>query len=242
MQYEISILRRGSRRFPSWCGAWVILACGLALLSGGCRRVSEPDALAALREGFSAETEATAATNVPTFDVIIRRPDGPPMIELTEPDPLGRVGKVNCSTCHSVRAPNFENRQSADLDEFHQGMEFVHGDLTCYSCHNPTDSDTLRRADGAAVEYPDVMHLCAQCHGNEARDYRRGAHGGMNGYWDLTRGGRVRNNCIDCHDPHAPAYPHMQPTFKTRDRFLTPPNHDGPDEKKFTNHHEAERE
>ncbi|MCA9290696.1 MAG: hypothetical protein KDA25_06185, partial [Phycisphaerales bacterium] len=102
------------------------------------------------------------------------------------------------------------------------GMSFVHGDLACYSCHNPDDANTLRRADQTTVAYPDVKTLCAQCHGAKARDYDHGAHGGMNGYWDLTRGPRTRNTCIDCHDPHVPKFPMMIPTFKPRDRFLTP--------------------
>jgi hypothetical protein len=72
------------------------------------------------------------------------------------------------------------------------------------------------------VEFADVMKLCAQCHGPQFRDYQHGAHGGMNGYWDLSRGGRSRNNCIDCHDPHAPAYVGAIPAPRPRDRFLTP--------------------
>ncbi|MCA9148530.1 MAG: hypothetical protein KDA92_04505 [Planctomycetales bacterium] len=156
------------------------------------------------------------------YPVVIRRPEGPPIIELEQPDPLGRVGKLTCSTCHSVRPPNRERRRAEDLKEFHRDMTFAHGELACYACHNPNDSDSLRLADGQRIAYPDVMDLCAQCHGAQAKDYARGLHGGMIGYWDLSRGERVRNNCVDCHDPHAPAFPHMIPTFKPRDRFLHP--------------------
>jgi hypothetical protein len=71
-----------------------------------------------------------------------------------------------------------------------------------------------------------VMDLCGQCHGPQARDYAHGAHGGMTGYWDLSRGPRERNNCIDCHDPHAPAFPKVRPVFAPKDRF---PPHQGKD-------------
>ncbi|WP_372724465.1 hypothetical protein, partial [Novipirellula sp.] len=155
-----------------------------------------------------------------------RRPDGPPRIDSGVVDPQGRSGTIACSTCHSVREPNFANRSPADLDQFHQGMTFSHGSTTCYSCHHPDDADSLRLADSTKVQYVDVMTLCAQCHGPQYRDYQHGAHGGMNGYWDLTRGPQTRNNCIDCHDPHVPAFPQMQPTFKPRDRFLSPPADD----------------
>ncbi|NND95797.1 MAG: hypothetical protein HKN47_00540 [Pirellulaceae bacterium] len=158
------------------------------------------------------------------FTTTIRRPTGPPTIALHQADPQGRTGDIACSTCHSVREPDFTNRSPTDLDQFHQNMPMSHGSLTCYSCHNPADADKLRLADSTAVEYPDVMTLCAQCHGSQFRDYKHGAHGGMSGYWDLSRGPRARNNCIDCHDPHVPKFPSMQPTFKPRDRFLNPPH------------------
>lgn len=175
--------------------------------------VPEPDG--ATDEGLEAANPQQQA-----FPVQIRRPTGPPLIELATADPLGRVGQVACSTCHSVREPNFENRDTTSLNEFHQGLKVDHGKLACYACHNPDDADSLRSADGTKILYPDVMQLCSQCHGPQAASYARGAHGGMIGYWDLSRGPQIRNNCIDCHDPHAPSFPKMIVSFKPRDRFL----------------------
>jgi len=160
------------------------------------------------------------------FSVTIRKPAGPPRVDLGAHNALGghdATGKpltVACSTCHATRSANITTRESADLDEFHQGMVFAHGNVTCISCHNPDNYDTLHLANGSSVEYSDVMTLCAQCHGPKTRDYKHGAHGGMNGYWDLSRGPRTRNNCVDCHAPHTPRFPVMKPTFKPRDRFL----------------------
>jgi len=154
------------------------------------------------------------------FPIIIRRPDSPPRIDLGLVDASNKPITAACSTCHATRPANSNNRSPADLDEFHQSMTFAHGKVSCLSCHNPDNYDTLRLADGSAVEYADVMNLCAQCHGPQTRDYHHGAHGGMNGYWDRSRGPQTRNNCVDCHDPHAPSFPAMKPTFKPRDRFL----------------------
>jgi len=67
-----------------------------------------------------------------------------------------------------------------------------------------------------------VMTLCSQCHGPQRRDYNMGLHGGMNGYWDLTKGGRTRNTCINCHDPHAPAFPLVMPVLPPKDRISVP--------------------
>ena len=65
----------------------------------------------------------------------------------------------------------------------------------------------------------DALRLCAQCHGPQYRDYRHGAHGGMRGHWDLSRGPRERNHCVACHDPHAPAFGQFEPVPGPRDRF-----------------------
>jgi hypothetical protein len=221
MQVARSTLNRASRivGIVGWYALILsIVASGICSWAGG-----PPQ-----RAGSSSSRESKEPVERPDeFRVTIRRPSGPPLIELKQPDSMGRVGLVACSTCHSIRPPNLENRTPTDLKQFHQGMPMKHGALACYSCHNPDNSDTLRLADGSVVEYADVMNMCAQCHGRQAKAYARGFHGGMTGYWDLSRGGRVRNNCIDCHDPHAPQFPMMQPTFKPRDRFLTPPASDG---------------
>jgi len=102
-----------------------------------------------------------------------------------------------------------------------------HGGLTCVTCHNTADGyDSLRLSDGRRVAFSEVMTLCAQCHSSQYRDYQHGAHGGMSGHWDLTQGGRTRNNCIHCHDQHAPKYPAMQPARGPNDRFLRGEKHD----------------
>ena len=108
------------------------------------------------------------------------------------------------------------------LDLFHQGLTVHHGTNACVSCHNPTNYDQLHLADNRAVEFVDVVTLCAQCHGTQYRSYQHGAHGGMTGYWDLTRGPRQRNGCTSCHDPHAPKYQGAIPMPPPRDRFQTP--------------------
>jgi nitrate reductase cytochrome c-type subunit len=149
--------------------------------------------------------------------VIIHTREGPPLVESGQHDLHGNAVMITCSTCHATREPNPQNRATADIDEFHKGLHTAHGGLSCLACHNRDDYDSLRAADGTRIEFADVMNLCAQCHGQQARDYRNGAHGGMTGYWDRSRGPRQRNNCIDCHDPHAPAYPEVMPVFRPKD-------------------------
>lgn len=130
----------------------------------------------------------------------------------------GHPVTISCSTCHSMLEPDPKNT-AADLDLFHHGIHFQHGTITCLSCHNRNDYDSLVLADGRSVAYESSIDLCSQCHGIHRRDFDRGAHGGMTGYWDLTRGGRVRNTCVDCHDAHAPKYQGAIPVPGPRSRF-----------------------
>ena len=169
--------------------------------------------------------DSPTEVNVPAsgFSIEIRKPVGPPRVATGRKDADGTELTVACSTCHSARPPNHQNQTTRDLDEFHGGTVLAHGNVSCLSCHNERDYDALRLADGSRVDFSDVMTLCAQCHGPQMKAYEHGAHGGMNGYWDLTRGPRTKNNCIDCHNPHAPQFPKMQPVFKPKDRFLEQP-------------------
>jgi formate-dependent nitrite reductase cytochrome c552 subunit len=164
-----------------------------------------------------------------------RPPPGPPLhaveinvparltsVETGETDALGRPVRVACATCHALRRPDALPKSMVELDEFHQGLELVHGGLSCATCHVLGDQTTLRLADGREIAMTDAMLLCRQCHGTQARDYDRGAHGGMSGHWDLSVGPRVRNHCIDCHDAHAPQFEASRPVLPPRDRGMVP--------------------
>lgn len=147
------------------------------------------------------------------YPVTIRTPDHRVMVDSGRRDAHDQPVMVACATCHDTRPPAPAVHSAAELDEFHQGLTYAHGELSCLSCHNAEDYDTLKRADGRAINFSASMNLCAQCHGPQFRDYQNGSHGGMQGYWDLSRGPRTRNTCIDCHDPHHPAYPQVMPVF-----------------------------
>lgn len=92
------------------------------------------------------------------FELHVRRPEGQPRIELAGVDPQGRQANVACSTCHSVRKRNLENK-TALLDEFHQGLTMVHGNLACYACHHPDNPDALRLVDGSVLAFTDVLTI-----------------------------------------------------------------------------------
>lgn len=165
--------------------------------------------------------------DAPEHRVQIHQPPGLGVADIDRVDARGvRLG-VPCATCHGANPDDaWVNRPDAP-DNFHGNVELVHGDLSCNSCHQADDRTQLHLADGRLLDIADAMTLCAQCHGVQYRDYRHGTHGGMTGHWDLKRGGRDRNNCVDCHFPHDPAYKQVMPVHPPRDRYLEV---DGPHE------------
>ena len=196
----------------------------VALLCG-CGKMSSLKSLTPEQAGsVAAPTEPTEVEKLVRHTTTIRKP--PPVsgavfrIEVTGANATSYEGYLQCAACHSLRPSNPENSKPGHLDEFHQGLRFSHGQLSCVSCHNPGDNySSLRLADGRSVPFEESITLCAQCHGPQYRDYERGAHGGMTGYWDLKRGDRVRNHCQHCHDPHVPNYPKFYPAAAPQDRF-----------------------
>mgnify|MGYP003674176554 CR=1 FL=1 len=172
--------------------------------------------------GAAATPPAEEATSPAPHPVVIKPGPSTPQMDTGLRDSSGAAIRVACSTCHSTTTPNVQRNTAADLFQAHRGLNYQHGALTCLSCHNAQNYDTLHLADGREVQFPDVMTLCAQCHGTQKRDFDHGSHGGMNGHWDLTKGGRVRNNCVNCHDPHHPAFPLVQPVLPPRDRISVP--------------------
>ena len=192
---------------------WTAAVAGISLLGSWAWRVIAADPV-----GRAVASTNPGAASL-TFPVTIRPAAGAPRVLTGRTNYLGEAATVGCATCHTTTKPNIETHSSAELDEFHQGLKFAHGNLACLSCHNAQNYDTLHLATGKPVEFANVMTLCAQCHGTAMRDYERGSHGGMNGYWDLTKGPRTRNNCVNCHDPHSPKYPQAMPVFPPRDRL-----------------------
>ena len=152
-----------------------------------------------------------------------------PRVDTGQLDSLGRPVTVSCASCHSNDTDRPRVAFAEQLQVFHQGLVFQHGavgsPLTCLTCHYSENYNDLRLADGRPLDYRESRQLCAQCHAAQDRDFEHGAHGGMTGYWDRSRGVQVRKTCIDCHDPHSPQFLHMLPTFKPLDRFLKPFNH-----------------
>jgi hypothetical protein len=157
-----------------------------------------------------------------TYPVTINEPDFLGGVQVPTKSASPKKLRVTCRTCHSLRGTTTVPDSADDLKDFHKGLIVQHGDVSCSSCHDKQNPQSLRLASGERISSADVMRQCAQCHGSQKRDYDHGAHGGMRGYWDLSRGPRSRNNCVDCHAAHTPAFRGGMPVLPPRDRFVAP--------------------
>ncbi|MFE8596882.1 hypothetical protein [Archangium violaceum] len=152
----------------------------------------------------------------PTGGETLHQPAKLTSVESDQKDALGRPLRVSCESCHSLRETKPMPSRPEELKEFHQGLQFRHGELACTSCHQANQPRSLHLATGEPLPMTEALTLCAQCHGPQYRDFKAGAHGGMTGYWDLSRGDRTRNHCVSCHDPHSPKYAGGHPVMPPR--------------------------
>ena len=114
-----------------------------------------------------------------------------------------------CMDCHRVFPPR--DIAPEDLQQ-HRHIRLDHGiNDACRNCHDVENRDRLVLRGGESIGYDDVERLCAKCHGPTYRDWEIGTHGRSNGYWDPSRGERRRLACTECHDPHVPRSPAMDP-------------------------------
>lgn len=187
----------------------------LMIAVAGCHGSPEPARVA------RADNTVRAKDHQPRYPTVIHRPYEELGLNTERKDLHGRPVRILCRTCHDKLEPSDRNLQADHIPGFHGGVVLEHGDhQSCRGCHHSPRFQDFRLVTGRVVLYSEVMDLCAQCHGEQYRDYQHGAHGGMTGYWDLDSGPRDRNHCLDCHNAHRPAIPRMVPAPRPIYRFV----------------------
>lgn len=123
------------------------------------------------------------------------------------PPPPFTPGAFPCSECHADLPPDPKVRV---LESAHTEIVLRHGgeDRWCLDCHDLTDRDHLRLANGTLVPFAESYRLCGQCHGDKYRDWRSGIHGKRTGYWN---GPKRYLLCAHCHNPHSPHFQALVP-------------------------------
>jgi hypothetical protein len=116
----------------------------------------------------------------------------------------------NCMECHKLFTARW-HFQPGQLNE-HKDVKLQHGNNRfCLNCHHPENRNAFVDYDGAEIAQAEVVLLCAKCHGTTYRDWKAGVHGRQNGYWNAALGPKTKLRCIQCHDPHQPAFQPMKP-------------------------------
>ena len=122
------------------------------------------------------------------------------------PQPPFTPGIFPCSQCHKGMPVN---NQPRELEMMHTEIELKHlPGGWCFDCHNPSNKDKLRLANGKLIDFEESYYLCAQCHGVVFRDWKAGLHGKRTGMWS---GDKQYMLCVHCHSPHSSSFKPMQP-------------------------------
>ncbi len=130
----------------------------------------------------------------------------------------GDTSGLACNACHDEKKPvalHLDASQNVILADEHKDLVVRHGrhnrNNLCFNCHDQARLELLQTRDGRKFKIEESTPLCGSCHGPTYRDWEAGIHGRLGGYWRREQGAVVRQDCVSCHDPHAPAFPSMTP-------------------------------
>ncbi len=125
-------------------------------------------------------------------------------IQFHVPERKGQIQSFACSECHIGALDNMS--PMGEEKQAHWNMSIVHADesiMNCLTCHTEDNMDVLHSLTGNAIDFNESFKLCGQCHNEQFDDWKGGAHGKQLGGWSTPR---VSMTCVNCHNPHAPAF------------------------------------
>jgi len=133
----------------------------------------------------------------------------PNTIEITEgehtfliPERKSQITSYACTECHAK--PLGELQDSTKYKKAHWNIKLKHANahtMNCLTCHNSADMDNLKSLTGEAIDFNRSYNLCSQCHTQQFKDWKGGAHGKRIGGWAPPRASLT---CVNCHNPHQP--------------------------------------
>jgi len=128
------------------------------------------------------------------------------------------VSDFDCYTCHDKKNPpplRYDAKHVLIVPKEHSDIVMGHGrnnrNNLCFNCHDETNLELLQTRDGRELKLSESTPLCGSCHGPTYRDWDAGAHGRTSGYWNRQLGAITRQDCVSCHNPHAPDFPSRHP-------------------------------
>lgn len=133
---------------------------------------------------------------------------------------LSKMSKYPCTSCHTKPLAQMKSK---DVRRAHWDIQLKHaqdGLMTCLTCHTESNFNVLHNIAGDSISFNAGFELCGQCHFNQIRDWRGGAHGKRAGGWTPPR---TIYACVQCHNPHRPAFEKRWPSIPSNlmDRIRT---------------------
>ena len=121
------------------------------------------------------------------------------------PERKSQIGSFNCSECHSKPLPALKEHKVGEKAA-HWNIKLNHAGpetMNCTTCHNQNDFDHLQSLTSSSIDFNYSYKLCSQCHQEQFKDWKGGAHGKQLGSWAPPR---LSNTCVNCHNPHSPGF------------------------------------
>jgi len=137
-------------------------------------------------------------------------------VEFLIPERKSQISSYNCTECHTKPIEQLKQAQVGtkaahwNIKSQHAGAEV----MNCATCHTSNNMDNLHSLTNSEIDFNYSYKLCSQCHQQEFKDWRGGAHGKQLGGWAPPR---LSNTCVNCHNPHKPAFEKRWPVrFNTQ--------------------------
>jgi hypothetical protein len=128
-------------------------------------------------------------------------------------------GIFPCSDCHDPKSKVDATHRRLQFHDEQQDVLHHGEERWCLDCHDAQNRDVLRSAAGLPIPYTESYRLCGQCHGDKLRDWKLGVHGKRVGQWD---GEKTYFLCVNCHNPHAPAWKGVSDVVVDGKRIVSP--------------------
>ena len=114
-----------------------------------------------------------------------------------------------CSNCHTQDLVSLKGKETP---KSHWQIEIHHASvesMQCATCHDLNKPNQLTSLTGAKIDFNESYKLCSQCHSNQYKDWKGGAHGKSLSGWVPPR---VSQTCTGCHNPHKPGFEKRWPS------------------------------
>lgn len=123
------------------------------------------------------------------------------------PERTSLIKSFPCTNCHGKSLDEMKKGLGTEEERHaHWNIEIRHADaetMDCTTCHDENQVNSLRSIKGVEISYDESYKQCAQCHSTQFKDWVGGAHGKRLGGYVPPR---TINSCVNCHNPHTPAF------------------------------------